>query len=136
MGPIKWFYGLYDQKKENIIILDSELSYDDKVFLPCKSSVKRVGKFKADLAFSSFKKDKRSEFSGLSCEEQWLWGPHSPADILKYKNTHLQKRWYLDHEWKISCPETFCYGESLWRIVVQWHSRYYNMPLLRVCVTY
>lgn len=69
MGSIKWFYGLYDQKKENIIIFDFELSYDDKVFLLCKSFVKRVGKFKVDLVFFFFKKDKRFEFFGFFCEE-------------------------------------------------------------------
>lgn len=59
------------RKKENFIILNAEMSNDHKVFLTHKSLVKRIGKFKASLAFFifSFKKDKCFDISGLFCEE-------------------------------------------------------------------
>lgn len=56
MCLIKSFYGLYSERKENFIILDTEMSNDHKIFLLYESSGERLGKFKAELAFFLSKK--------------------------------------------------------------------------------
>ena len=84
MCLIKSFYGLYSERK-NFIILDTEMSNDHKIFLLYESSGKRLGKFKAELAFFLSKKNNCSKICGLFCEEKWSLRHLLPCRYFKMK---------------------------------------------------
>ena len=67
-------------------MLDTEMSNDRKIFLLYKSSGKRVGKFKAELAFFSFKKDKILKSLVFSVRKIWLLKTLLPCRYFKMKN--------------------------------------------------
>lgn len=66
-------------------MLDTEMSNNHKIFLLYKSSGKRVGTFKAELAFFSFKKDKILKSLVFSVRKIWLLKTLFPCRYFKMK---------------------------------------------------
>ena len=99
MCLIKSFYGLYSERK-NFIILDTEMSNDHKIFLLYESSGKRLGKFKAELAFFLSKKIIVLKSVAFFVRKNGRWDTCSPADILKWRNRYTPSKKGVNQEWK------------------------------------